>query len=161
MQLTGTTYKIQINRWQRSEDMQFYKHTHTPMHARTSTHTQRITQSTIYTETQLSHSCMHTHSWYPREILGNRKWQQKEEVVPEWGQISSGLYQAEERETGGKERGHSIQCNDRKRQQGIRHDKRKKLEKESKYWGFRTWLSLVHYNIQTWYCSQKSQSQNI
>lgn len=109
---------------------------HTQRHAisRTRIFSEGKTQSRWSTDTQLIHSCMQSqvHSRYPREILGNRKWQWTEEAVPKRRKIPSDLSHSE----GGmrEERGLGIYYNERKGQQSITYSLNKK--KESKSWKF-------------------------
>lgn len=87
------------------------------------------TQFRWSTDTQLIHSSMQSqvHSGYPREILGNRKWQWTEEAVPKRRKIPSDLCHSEEGMR--EERGLGIYYNERKGQQSIRYSLNKKKER--------------------------------
>lgn len=108
---------------------------HTQRHARhaispkTHIFSKEKTQSRWSTDTQLIHSCMQSqvHSRYPREILGNRKWQWTEEAVPKRRKIPSDLCHSEEGMR--EERGLDIYYNERKGQQSIRYSLNKKKER--------------------------------
>lgn len=107
---------------------------HTQRHAISPTRifSKEKTHSCWSTDTQLIHSCMQSqvHSRYPRELLGNRKWQWMEEAVPKRGKIPSDLCHSEEGMR--EERGLGIYYNERKGQQSIRYSLNKKKERANR-----------------------------
>lgn len=90
-QMTHTTHTKQVHRGKLHKGMQLAQRTKSgvvkSLHGRT-------VRSLMHA---VAHRTIQTHNGYPREIQGNRKWQQKEEAAPEWGEIPPGVYQRGER----------------------------------------------------------------